>query len=143
MIRILESYQPSVAVQIHRIFQRAYKIEAELVGVEEFPPLQRTIEQIVDSTNQFYGFFEQHAAQEQRDRALEAARELEAEAGILPPPPSRLRRRQAQRSQKAARCENMQRAARAKKALKTQRKADRAAFAKLRKQAAKKRKQPG
>ena len=83
------------------------------------------------------GFFEQHAAQEQRERALEAARELEEEGGILAPPPSRGWRRQARKDQKAARREGVQRTGQDKKALKKQRKA---AFAKLHKKATKQRK---
>ena len=85
------------------------------------------------------GFFAQHAAQEQRERALEAARELEAEAGVLPPPLSRGSRRRTRNEQKAARRESVHRMGVDKKALKKQRKADRAAFAQLHKKAAKKR----
>lgn len=85
------------------------------------------------------GFFAQHAAQEQRERALEAARELEAEGGVLPPPLSRGSRRRARNEQKAARREGVHRMGVDKKALKKQRKADRDTFAKLHKKAAKKR----
>lgn len=86
------------------------------------------------------GFFEQHAAQQQRERALEAARELEEEGRIRPSPPSRGWRRRARKDQKTARRESVQRTGQDKKALKKQRKADRAAFAKLHKKAAKQRK---
>jgi tetratricopeptide (TPR) repeat protein len=86
------------------------------------------------------GVYEQQAAREQRDRAQQAARELAEETGALPPPPSRGWRRRARQEQKSAQRGGVQRAGMAKKALKKQRKADRAAFAKLHKKAARKRK---
>ena len=42
---------------IRNIFQRSYKVEAELVGVEDFPPLNRTIEQFVNSKTVFFGLY--------------------------------------------------------------------------------------
>jgi curved DNA-binding protein CbpA len=85
------------------------------------------------------GVYEQQAAREQRDRAQQAARELAEETGALPPPPSRGWRRRARQEQKSAQRGGVQRAGMAKKALKKQRQADRAAFAKLHKKAARKR----
>ena len=41
--------------QIYQVFQSAYKIEADLIGIENFPPLSRTVEHIQASTTQFYG----------------------------------------------------------------------------------------
>jgi ribosomal protein S18 acetylase RimI-like enzyme len=56
MIKQLNNVSPEVSEQIYQVFQSAYKIEAELIGVENFPPLSRTVEHIQQSTTQFYGF---------------------------------------------------------------------------------------
>jgi len=45
-----------VAIQIHSIFQSAYKIEAGLIGVEDFPPLRRTVQHIKNSSSRFFGY---------------------------------------------------------------------------------------
>ncbi|MBO6598022.1 MAG: GNAT family N-acetyltransferase [Pseudomonadales bacterium] len=42
------------ADQIHKIFQAAYRVEAELIGVETFPPLDRTKTEVRASMNDFY-----------------------------------------------------------------------------------------
>jgi ribosomal protein S18 acetylase RimI-like enzyme len=44
-----------MAIQIHRLSKSAYKIEAELLGVTEFPPLNRTVYEILNSSSQFFG----------------------------------------------------------------------------------------
>jgi len=56
MIQQLNNSVSKVSQQIYQVFQSSYKIEAELVGVEDFPPLSRTVEHIQASTTQFYGF---------------------------------------------------------------------------------------
>lgn len=56
MIQKLNNVEPEVSQQIYQVFQSSYKIEAELIGVENFPPLSRTVEHIQQSTTQFYGF---------------------------------------------------------------------------------------
>lgn len=58
MIKKLDNTNALVAMKIHRTFQRSYKIEAKLVGVNDFPPLQRTVDNIAKSTTAFYGYFE-------------------------------------------------------------------------------------
>ena len=60
MIIKLEQSNESVAGQIHTIFQKSYKIEAGLIGVEDFPPLLRTAKDIVNSKTHFYGFSDNH-----------------------------------------------------------------------------------
>ena len=55
MIQLLNNVAVEVSQQIYQVFQRSYKIEAELIGVENFPPLSRSVEQIRQSTNEFYG----------------------------------------------------------------------------------------
>ena len=55
MIQQLNITAPEVSQQIYQVFQSSYKIEADLIGVENFPPLSRTVEQIQQSSNEFYG----------------------------------------------------------------------------------------
>ncbi|WP_299268689.1 N-acetyltransferase [uncultured Psychrosphaera sp.] len=55
MIKRLGNVNESVARQIFSVFQRSYKIEADLIGVTDFPPLSRTVEDIMCSNTQFYG----------------------------------------------------------------------------------------
>ncbi len=42
------------AFQIHKLFQNAYRVEAELIGVTSFPPLDRTIRNIKASVSRFF-----------------------------------------------------------------------------------------
>lgn len=58
MISKLENSDENVASQIFTIFQNAYKIEAQLIGAINFPPLSRGLGDIVDSQTLFYGFYE-------------------------------------------------------------------------------------
>jgi len=46
---------PAVAAAIHRVMTAAYRVEAELLGVTDFPPLSRTIAQIAAADAQFFG----------------------------------------------------------------------------------------
>ena len=58
MITTLDNSDVNVASQIFAVFQRAYKVEAQLIGTLNFPPLSRTVDHIKASTTQFYGFSE-------------------------------------------------------------------------------------
>ncbi len=58
MIRKLDNSNKVVAKQIFTVFQNAYQVEAQLIGVLSFPPLLRTVNNIEDSTTSFYGFIE-------------------------------------------------------------------------------------
>ena len=58
MITTLDNSDVNVASQIFAVFQRAYKIEAQLIGTLNFPPLSRIVDHIKASTTQFYGFSE-------------------------------------------------------------------------------------
>ncbi|WP_298770006.1 GNAT family N-acetyltransferase [uncultured Shewanella sp.] len=60
MIEKLEHENEAVARQIHKVFQHAYKIEAQLLGVSDFPPLSRAIDVIQQATTLFYGVFDKH-----------------------------------------------------------------------------------
>lgn len=56
MITKLDNANRNIAIGIHDIFQCSYKIEAQLIGVTDFPPLSRHVENIVNSTTLFYGY---------------------------------------------------------------------------------------
>lgn len=58
MITQLDNASDLVAKQIHTTFQRAYQIEAELIGTYNFPPLSRTVTHIQSSQTLFYGFYD-------------------------------------------------------------------------------------
>jgi ribosomal protein S18 acetylase RimI-like enzyme len=58
MIIKLENSNEEIANQIFTVFQRSYKIEAQLIGTLDFPPLLRSVKDIENSKTQFYGFME-------------------------------------------------------------------------------------
>lgn len=58
MIKKLNHSNKTIALQIFTIFQSSYKIEAELIGTLNFPPLMRTAKDIENSDTLFYGFNE-------------------------------------------------------------------------------------
>lgn len=58
MITKLDNSNKEVANQIFTIFQRSYKIEAQLIGTLYFPPLMRSAKDIKHSKTLFYGFSE-------------------------------------------------------------------------------------
>jgi len=58
MITKLDNTYELVANQIFTVFQNSYKVEAQLIGTVEFPPLQRTATDIIISKTQFFGYFE-------------------------------------------------------------------------------------
>ena len=47
-----------VAQQIHAIRMAAYKQEAELLGLRRFPPLERRVDDILGSSEEFIGVFQ-------------------------------------------------------------------------------------
>ncbi|MCJ8317990.1 MAG: GNAT family N-acetyltransferase [Colwellia sp.] len=58
MITKLDNSNENVAKQIFTIFQDSYKVEAQLIGVDDFPPLLRSAKDIENSKTIFYGFIE-------------------------------------------------------------------------------------
>ena len=56
MIKLLQNNEPVIAKKIHEVFQLSYAVEAELLGVQDFPPLRRPRENYLNSSNDFYGF---------------------------------------------------------------------------------------
>ena len=55
MIELLDHCSEDVAIQIYDVFQRSYRVEARLVGVKEFPPLQRNTSDIQAAGSKFLG----------------------------------------------------------------------------------------
>jgi ribosomal protein S18 acetylase RimI-like enzyme len=53
-IEVLKISNVERADEIHAIYQAAYRIEANLIGVQTFPPLERTPSDIRSSANSFY-----------------------------------------------------------------------------------------
>ena len=58
MIQKLDNTTDKIAIQIFTVFQNSYKVEAQLIGTQEFPPLTRGIKNIKESKTLFYGFIE-------------------------------------------------------------------------------------
>lgn len=57
MIKILDHENPEIAEQIFAVFQVSYAVEAKLLKVDNFPPLNRTIGQFLASDTSFFGFY--------------------------------------------------------------------------------------
>ena len=55
----IDHREMAAAAAIHQVMQDAYTIEAELLGVDDFPPLQRAVEYVQHSRSTFYGCFKQ------------------------------------------------------------------------------------
>jgi ribosomal protein S18 acetylase RimI-like enzyme len=58
MIEKLNNSSEEVANQIFTVFQNSYKIEAQLIGVLDFPPLSRSAKDIENAKTLFYGYCE-------------------------------------------------------------------------------------
>ena len=58
MILQLDNSSYTITREIQSVFQRSYKIEAELIGTLNFPPLLRTVTDIQNSQTLFYGFYD-------------------------------------------------------------------------------------
>ena len=59
MIKLLHHQEPSVAKQIYHTFQVSYAVEAGLLGSNDFPPLKRTVKDIMESNTSFYGYLKE------------------------------------------------------------------------------------
>ena len=56
MIEKLKNSDLAMAKKIRIVFQASYKIEAKLLNATNFPPLQRTLENYIQSKTAFYGY---------------------------------------------------------------------------------------
>lgn len=61
MITKLENSNDLIAERIYVVFQNSYKVEAQLIGVFNFPPLSRSVNDIVNSKTDFYGFNDENS----------------------------------------------------------------------------------
>lgn len=57
MIGTLNHKNQQVAHAIRSVFQASYAIEAKLLNAKDFPPLKRTLEEFLASSNRFYGYY--------------------------------------------------------------------------------------
>ena len=57
MIKKINNKDIEISKKIYNIFQKSYKIEAKILNVSKFPPLERSIENIINSDTLFFGFF--------------------------------------------------------------------------------------
>lgn len=57
-IKLLDQSQPETAERLFALSQRAYRVEAELIGASDFPPLRRRGWEFQQSSNRFYGLVE-------------------------------------------------------------------------------------
>ena len=57
-ITLLDHSSAMVSRQIWLLFQKSYKVEADILWLETFPPLQRSEQDIQVSSSRFYGIFE-------------------------------------------------------------------------------------
>jgi ribosomal protein S18 acetylase RimI-like enzyme len=57
--------EPAIAMQLHNLMQAAYKVEAQLLQDDDFPPLRRTLQKLSTAQSRFFGIRENgnlHAA---------------------------------------------------------------------------------
>lgn len=59
MISNLNNKELETAKKIYSVFHQSYTVEAEVLGVENFPPLKRLLQSYMDSKTSFYGFYEE------------------------------------------------------------------------------------
>jgi ribosomal protein S18 acetylase RimI-like enzyme len=57
MVERLKNNDIETAINIREVFQLSYAIEAKILNAINFPPLQRPLEDYINSTNVFFGFF--------------------------------------------------------------------------------------
>ena len=57
MIVKIDNKRNEFALEIRRIFQASYAIEAKMLKAIDFPPLKRTISQFTDSNSEFYAYY--------------------------------------------------------------------------------------
>jgi len=57
MIVKIDNKRNEISLEIRRIFQSSYAIEAKMLKAIDFPPLKRTISQFIDSNSEFYAYY--------------------------------------------------------------------------------------
>ena len=56
MIETLNNKSALIAKKLFTIWQESYRVEAKLLQVLDFPPLNRTVPDFINSSTRFYGF---------------------------------------------------------------------------------------
>ena len=56
MIKKLDHTNLAIATKMHIVFQESYAIEAKLLNAINFPPLQRPLQNYIESTTTFFGY---------------------------------------------------------------------------------------
>ena len=59
MIIQIDNHNKYNALEIHYVFQRSYKVEAELLKATDFPPLKRTVKDFIECKSLFFGYYEE------------------------------------------------------------------------------------
>lgn len=75
MIETLNNKSALVAKKLFTIWQESYRVEAKLLQVLDFPPLNRTVPDFINSSTRFYGFV--------KDDNYNAVMELRDNDGVL------------------------------------------------------------
>ncbi|MFY0631760.1 MAG: GNAT family N-acetyltransferase [Flavobacteriaceae bacterium] len=57
MIQKLQNNDQKVSEKIKLVFQASYAIEAKLLNAVDFPPLKRTLDSYISTSNSFFGYF--------------------------------------------------------------------------------------
>jgi GNAT superfamily N-acetyltransferase len=56
-LSVIDHQSPELALKIHAVRMAAYRQEAELLGLVRFPPMERELGDILDSSDEFLGAF--------------------------------------------------------------------------------------
>lgn len=59
MIKKLQNNELEIATKIRSVFQVSYAVEAKLLNAIDFPPLKRPLEDFLNSSTSFFGYWEQ------------------------------------------------------------------------------------
>ena len=57
MIIKINNKKNKIAEEIRAIFQASYTVEAKMLKAVDFPPLQRTVSQFMNSNSEFYAYY--------------------------------------------------------------------------------------
>ena len=57
MIIKINNKEKEIAEEIRAIFQASYTVEAKMLKTVDFPPLQRTVSQFLNSNSEFYAYY--------------------------------------------------------------------------------------
>lgn len=59
MIRVFPTTSREAATRMWQLQQAAYRVEAELIGWDDLPPLRETVEQLMESEETFVAYIEE------------------------------------------------------------------------------------